>query len=76
MAHQWPTFLCKPSQDGKTWSFACPYCKCRHTHGTGEDGSALPGHRVAHCHSKEGLRVLADGYMLELAGRPPAGSLT
>jgi hypothetical protein len=48
------TLECQPNPDGKTMSFACPWCppdrkgnQPRHTHGLGD------GHRVSHCHAPD-----------------------
>ena len=43
-----PGYRNKPTNADKVgvWQFDCPYCKRPHTHGP------LPGHRVAHCDTK------------------------
>jgi hypothetical protein len=62
MTKRYPVFLCEPHTAGgiTTWSFWCPLCRRKHTHGAG------PGHRVAHCHSDVGRRAWPDGYLLKL----------
>jgi hypothetical protein len=57
-----PVLLCEPhtTEGITTWSFWCPLCTRKHTHGAG------PGHRVAHCHSAEAREMWPDGYFLKL----------
>ena len=54
-----PVIECRQSKNGRTWSFECPHCRCRHTHG------AMPGHRVAHCYDAASP-FKATGYILTL----------
>ncbi len=63
MQSKYPLFLCEPSADGVSWSFWCPFCKTRHTHG----GS--PGHRCAHSHTDAGKAAFPQGYELRLDPR-------
>ena len=62
MARRYPVFLCEPNtRKGITMlSFWCPYCAAKHTHG------APPGHRVAHCHSPEGMAAFPQGYIIKV----------
>jgi hypothetical protein len=41
-----PVLLATPAPDGLSWRCWCPFCKVYHSH------SPEPGHRCAHCHTK------------------------
>jgi hypothetical protein len=59
-----PVMHCRAerARDGHrvVWTFLCPHCRRRHTHGAG------PGHRVAHCNDPSSPYE-ASGYVLALA---------
>jgi hypothetical protein len=60
-----------PNRPGEPWTvkIECPLCGSVHVHGAGMDGSAAPGHRVAHCASGSpgGYTIEADTRNLRLA---------
>ena len=59
---KYPVVLCEPvgCADTARWRFKCPHCRKYHYHG------AKPGHRVAHCMSKEGKAAWPEGYEIQL----------